>query len=115
MVNIAQNIRRLILEKGPVSPSMVYRELKGRVSYTSVTRMFHVLRELGLIELVEERPSPKGAPIPERLYGIVEGREDDPCWDYPWYCYWDMKGRQDLIPLTYRATGYFPWRRGGRR
>ena len=95
-------IYRLLVEKGYANPYTVYRELKGKVKYYSVVRMFHVLRELGLIRLRETTINVKGSPIPVRYYEMTPGREADSCWLRPWYCYWKQKGMTHLLPLSDR-------------
>jgi len=112
VVNLALIFKKLALEKGKVSPRMVYEYLGGKKPYMSIVRAFHVLRELGLIELVEEKENSRRSPIKERFYAIAKGKENDPCWEYYWYCYYDLKGMTDKIPESYKVLGYYPWRRG---
>lgn len=98
MVNLAQQIRMKLIEKGMESPYGIWRAMGKRVGLHTVYRYFHILRRLGLIELAGTRTNSKGSPIMEHFYRIKPGRERDPCWDNPWYCYWKMKGALHRLP-----------------
>ena len=77
-------IRNFLLRVGRAGPYDFYREfrtVKPTTSYASIRKYFYILRELGLIEFVEEAPSAAG--FPRRLYRIVPGMEEDPRWGAP--------------------------------
>lgn len=77
-------IRNFLLRVGSGGPYDFFREfrlVKETTSYASIRKYFYILRELGLIEFVEEAPSAGG--FPRRLYRIVPGMEDDPRWGAP--------------------------------
>lgn len=112
MVNMAQRIRIFLMQVGEGSPQMFWRFTKRQYSLFTIYRYFHLLRYLGLIELVGTRQNAKKSPIQEHIYRIVPGKETDPCWNYPWWCYWDKKGKPEKIPQSYKMAGVYPWRHG---
>lgn len=110
MVNMAHRIRSFLMQNGQGSPYDFWVATGRRYNYMTVLRYFHILRFLGLIELVGTKLNKKKSPIKEHVYRLVPDKINHPCWDYPWPCYWDRKGIPDRIPLTYRVLGYYPWR-----
>jgi len=86
-------IRRMLVERGEVSPWDAWLELRAEagLAYMTVTRYFHVLRTIGLIEEARREPNSKLSPIPKVYYRIKPGKEDDPCWFNPWTCYRALK------------------------
>ena len=77
-------IRNFLRRVGRAGPYDFYREfrvVKPTTSYDSIRKYFYILRELGLIEFVEEAPSAAG--FPRQLYRIIPGMEEDPRWGAP--------------------------------
>lgn len=99
---ISGAIYRLLLERGEVSPFEVYEYMGRSVNYLSVTRMFHVLRSIGLIRVSRREKNLKSSNIYVTYYEMVPGKENDGCWFRPWYCYWAKKDKREFIPQTDR-------------
>jgi len=58
-----------------------YRDFKPTTSYSSITRYFWMLAQLGLIRF---RRHVKGIGlIPKAMYELVPEKLDDPDWDHP--------------------------------
>ena len=68
------------------------------VSYTSVRKVFYILRRLGLIEFVREEPGIRGG-SPRRYHKIVEDKK-------PWF----TTGLQRVLwPATYWGERHYRW------
>ena len=88
------------MARGAASPSDFWHEMCPDIQYQTVVRYFWILKQLGLVMEIGEVPSSKRGPIPKKLYAIVPGRENDPCWAAPQNCLALLRGWVVIDPRT---------------